>query len=67
MEGDYLWINYIIEFNCLEIWHGCLNGNVMFDIPNRKIVYAQVVLAGEVIVVNAFALYLFIQKTTELQ
>ncbi|CAC5364256.1 unnamed protein product [Mytilus coruscus] len=66
IDGDYLWIDYLIEFtsenNCLEIWPGCLNGNVMFDIPDRKIAYSQVVIAGEVIVVNAFAIYLFIHK-----
>lgn len=63
----FLGLDYIIEFtsktNCLEVRLGCLNGQEsIVEIPYKAIAYSRGVIVGEVIPVNTFVIYLFIQK-----
>ncbi|CAC5408602.1 OLFR [Mytilus coruscus] len=59
----------IIEFknenSCLEVYYNCRKDwdfILPVDIPNKSLAYLQMVIAGEVTIVNLFVLYIFLQK-----
>ncbi|XP_063401867.1 uncharacterized protein LOC134686124 [Mytilus trossulus] len=60
----------IIEFknenSCLEVYYNCRKDwdfILPVDLPNKSLAYLQMVIAGEVTLVNCFVLYIFLQKS----